>query len=301
MKKLNPFLLAGLFSSLVFIVNCDSNSARSIKAAMPAKKQDTSNLPPCTEPIMTLVNARKKMVDDLNKKYNEYKSLDLDQAKKAELNTMIDGLRNKSNDTYTAIKALKGAPAGCNSVTTDNKKSPVLIEAMKSENRTLGKKVAELTGQSNILANSSEENDATTLIENQKYEFKSELLQMMKRSNLERFFIKDGKVTEIKSGMDDIKAMSAKADNEFCYLNSSSDEVSENSNFNIFKIAHKESEDKKTVSSRVIFIAEGGQLNSFACQVKTGTEVPTKLRSLFGELITLKNGVGSRGDVSIGD
>jgi len=152
----------------------------------------------------------------------------------------------------------------------------------------------------NIQAQSSEEKDATILIESQRYSFKPDLQQMLKRSNQERFFIKDGKITEIKSDMDDIKAMLAKPENEFCYLNSSSDESAENSNFTIFKIAHKESEDKKSVLSRVIFIAEGGQLNSFVC-VTQPTEVPTKLRSLFGELITLKNGVGASGDVSIGD
>jgi len=300
MKKMNPFLLAGLVSSLVFIVNCDSNSARSIKAAMPAKKLDPSTLPPCSANISTLIDARKKMVDDLNKKYTEYKNLDLDQAKKTELNGMVDGVRNKSNEVYAAIGALKGNPKGCNAVTPDNKKSTHLIETMKLENKALGKKIAELTGIANILANSSEENDATTLIENQKYSFKQELQQMLKRSNQDRFFIKDGKITEIKSGMDDVKAMTAKADSEFCYLNSSSEEVSENTNFNIFKIAHKESEDRKSVLSRVIFIAEGGQLNSFAC-VTNPIEVPTKLRILFGELITLKNGVGAKGDVNTGN
>src|SRR6476620_1025314 len=133
-KNSNPFLVAGIFASLIFIVNCNSAGSHGVKATMPAQKLDRSNLPPCTPGIMTLIAERKVIVDDLNKKISEAQGTDLDADHKAALNTAIDNLRKKSNDIYKDIKAIKGSPLGCNSVVNPTKKQTYAIEDMRSEN-----------------------------------------------------------------------------------------------------------------------------------------------------------------------
>lgn len=297
---MRPLLMISLFSSLIFLVNCNNNSTRSIRAEMPVTKLDSSKLPPCTGTIMNLVNERKKLAEDLTKKYNEYKNIDLDQAKKNELNVMVDNLNNKSNEVYSAIRALKGGPEGCNSVTADGKKSPQVIERMRLEGRSLGKKVAELTGETNLLANSSEEVDATALIENQSYSLKSELARVMTSAKVGNMYIMDGKIFEQAGAADDLKDMKEKKNKTFCFLEASVGEITSSDQVRIIQIHSEINADQKSAAANVRWVANGDQLNSFSCVVTKTSDVPTEIRKVFGDLITLKNGVGASGDVSTG-
>jgi len=299
-KVFHSVMTAGLFASLIFLVNCDNTSTRSIRALMPANKLDSSHLPPCTESIMTLIDARKKILEDLNKKYNEYKSLDLDQTKKDELNEMVDNLKNKSNEVYAAIGAVKGGPQGCNSVSSDNKKLTFSIEAMKLENRNIAKKVAELTGATNALALSSEELNATTLIENQAYKMKSELARVMMAAKVGNMYLMDGKVFDEAGAADDLKTLKEKKDKSFCFLDASIGEITSAELVRVIQIHQDPNADQKSTDANVRWVANGDQLNSFSCIVNKTTDVPTELRKIFGDLITLKNGVGSSGDVNTG-
>lgn len=298
MKKL--ILVSGLFASLVFIVNCDSTSTRSVKAATPVRKLDPSKLPPCSAEITTLATDRSKIVDDLKKKIEEAKKSDLTSEMKAALNTAIDNLRTKSNDLYKKIRALKGSPEGCNSVTSDNKKATYTIEALKFENSRLGKTVAELTGQSNILANSSAENDATTIIENQTYEFKPELARLMTKAKVDNMYLMDGKIFDGAGVADELKTLKEKKNKSFCYLEASLGELTGTDRVRVIQVTQEMNSDNKTASAHVRWVADGVQWNSFSCIILKTTDVPTEIRSIFGELIILKNGVGSAGDVNTG-
>lgn len=290
-NAVNSILFVSLFSSLIFIVNCDSSSTRSIKASMPNGKVNTANFPPCTEKIMNLITSRKTTADDLKKKIEELKGHDLSSSEKALLNSLIDDLKKKSNQVYDEIHAIKSKPEGCNAVSADNKKIPHSIATMKAENQSLGKKVVELTGQSNVLANSSEETDAATLIENQSYTLKSELARVMNKSKVENMYVMGGKIYESANAMADLRAMDSTK--EFCYLELSSGELTSAEEVRVLRISSGESDNKKSIVSKVLFIANGDQLNSFICSVPNSSDVPTRIRNVFGELITLKNGVSS--------
>ncbi len=294
----NLFLMAGLLASLVFLVNCNSDTARSIKAAMPVKKLDSTKFPPCTGEIMTAITGRQKIVEDLNKKIKEFEGHDLTSAEKTALNTLADNLKNKFNDVLKAIHGLKGAPEGCNSVNSENKKTPYALETMRAENLSLGRRVTKLTGQTNILLSSSEDDEAS-IIEQQSYTIKKELADLMTRRKVDALYIVAGKVRE--GNLDAIKALGTDPANEYCYLNSSSEEVSHSEDYRVLKLSSALADDEKSVVTRVILVAEEGYLNSFICSTKPGSDIPKKVRSVFGDLLKLKNGVGSQRELNLED
>jgi hypothetical protein len=294
--SINYLLVAGLFASQIFLVNCDSKTNKAVHALMPNSKVNTDSLPPCNDKVMPLITERKTLVDDLNSKIKDAKAHDLTTAQKAELNKAVDDLKAKSNQVYDAMTAIKGGAAGCNSVTTDGKKAPYSIALMKKENLDLANQVKALTKESNALTMSDEDLNKTTVIENQSYNVKAELAKEMTKDKVEAVYIVDGKINSGDTAREELPEMLSKKDRSFCYLAVSDGETKDSDELKVMSLRSIESADGKSASSILIFVTNGDQINKFNCVSLNVSDVPTEIRNIFGELLILKNGISQQPD-----
>jgi len=292
--KLNRFLFFGLFASQIFLVNCDSKAKHSVKAFMPNSKQNV-NVPPCTDKVMSLIGDRQKAVSDLQKSISDAKGLDLTAEQKANLNKAIDDLKTKSNLIYVEIRSIKTGgtnSVGCNSVTSDGKKAQYLIVKLQQENQDLAKQVSALTKESNSLMMSDEDLNKTTVIENQSYNFKEELAKAMTKDKINFMYVLNGTVHDGSTASDELKLMIAKRDSSFCYLETTlGDSLKDSDEIRVVQIRSKIEADKKSASSQLFFGGSDDKVNIFQCVVQKTSDIPTEIRSIFGELLVLKNGV----------
>jgi hypothetical protein len=293
--SVNHLLILTLFASQIFLVNCDSSSRKSVRAMMPNSKQNSFVTAPCTEKVMTLIDDRKKIIDDIQKRLDDAKLHDLPADQKQALTKLVDtDLKNKSNEIYDEIRAIKSGSIkaeGCNSATSDGKKATYSIKDIKAENQKLAKQVSDVTKEANSLMDSDSETNNSALIENQSYTLNEDLAKAITKANVESMYVLDGAVHEGSKSSDELKELKDKKDKAFCYLAGTVGELVKTSDELTLKHLHsQESKDKKTVSAQILLTSEADQIETFVCSLAKSSEIPSDLRKVFGDLIVLKNG-----------
>jgi hypothetical protein len=293
--SVNHLLILTLFASQIFLVNCDSSSHKSVRAMMPNAKQNSFVTAPCTEKAMTLIDDRKKIIEDIQKRLDDAKLHDLPDDQKKALTKLVDtDLKNKSNEIYDEIRAIKSGSIkaeGCNSATSDGKKVTYSIKDINAENQKLAKQVSDLTKEANSLMDSNSETNNSALIENQSYTLNEDLAKAITKANVESMYVLDGAVHEGSKASDELKALKDKKDKAFCYLAGTVGELVQTSDELTLKHLHsQESKDEKTVSAQRLLTSEADQIETFVCSLAKSSEISSDLRKVFGELMTLKNG-----------
>jgi len=158
MKKsiLTRALACGILVSSFAIINCQKAPERKITPT-PSAKPDANGLVQCSDDVVKLLaahNADFKAIQDIVEKA---KTTPLKPEEKAPLDKQLQAMVLKSNEMYTAIRALgkASAPAlGCLEVDPkiQGGSAPRNIIEFQNKNRDLAKAVAVLTGIANDLA-----------------------------------------------------------------------------------------------------------------------------------------------------
>ena len=156
------------------------------------------------------------------------------------------------------------------------------------------KKVKDITKESNVILDSKasdEQINATTMIESQVYTLKADLAAALrddKKGGL--MYISEGKINDSATAKDDMQQLRTKNEKAFCFLEASTGDVKVDDKVTVVTIRSKVAEDAKSATSTLLLTGEAQQTYVLTCIEQDTQDVPTQMRTIFGDLFTLTTG-----------
>ena len=301
---LKKIIISGLLASCFFLINCQNASPRKVKASMDpnAKQQqqqeDSTKFPPCNDKVATAVTARQSVLADIQTLLDLAAKQELPIDQKAKLQKLIIDLKTTSISLFREIKSIKAssgsAAIGCNTASSDNKKITYSISKMTAENTVIATKVKDITKESNVILDSKASDELindTTMIESQVYKLKADLAAALRADKKDGLmYIADGKIFDSSTAKNDMQQLRTKNEKPFCYLEAASGDIKVDDKITVDSISSKVADDSKSASSTLLLKGDSQQIYVLTCIEQDIHDVPTQMRTIFGDLFTLSQG-----------
>lgn len=300
-SPLIKIIVSGLMASAFLLTTaCDNASKRTIKAdfdpKLQSKQTTTDTDAECSKDIADAIDERAKIITPINASLTAAAQKPLTDAEKETLQTLIQSLKPKAN---ALLKEIRSARVNDKPITgcyikdaKTSKKNSYTLQSITVEDLLLAKRVKDVTQKTNdIVEQGAQDQDLiaqTTLSQNQVYQITNELaLELGPDSKEGRMYVLEGQVAIGRDTQDELIALIQEKKKSVCSLLASTEKPQLDVRLKVVSISEKISEDRKSAESQIVFSGENDQLFTFKCSLSSSNDIPTQLRSVFGDLITL--------------
>ncbi len=294
------FVSGMMASAFLLTTACDNASKRSIKALYDPKANSQQNITDanteCTKDIASAIEERAKAIAPINASLTAAAQKPLTQPEKDALQVLIQALKPKTdavikeiNSTRVDGKTITGCfikEAGA------SKKTRYSIQSFKVEDVLLAKRVKAVTEKTNDIVDlAAQDKDLiaqTTLSQHQIYQITNELAHQLGPENKDgHMYILDGYVALGADTQDELTALIQEKKKSVCSLLSSTEKPKDDVRLEVVSISEKASEDRKSAESEIVMSGGKDLIFNFKCSLASSNDIPTQVRSVFGDLISL--------------